>query len=199
MALSLAVTASPVRAADFSDPEWPCIQRKVPHLWPGQMWAGPPIPDPLPDWRADADVAELAHLLAARRTSDAEAEALIADFAAGLGEDRAQRLTLLFAGAFALIDAERTQIIGGIGRYARKQTALADRLDATREAASALEARPSLSFDEADKLEALQDQILWDTRIFKERQQSLTYVCESPVILEQRAFWLARTIMAQLP
>lgn len=198
-AVLLALGAGPAAAADFSDPDWPCIQRKVPHLSPAQMWAGPPVPDPLPDWRADAEVARLAHLLAARRTSQEQAEALVADYAASLAGDRAARLTLLFAGAFALIDAERTQIIGGIARYAHKQEALADQLDATRDAAGALEARDDLSFDEADKLEELQDRILWETRIFKERQQSLTYVCESPVILEQRAFWLARTIMAQLP
>ena len=32
----------------------------------------------------------------------------------------------------------------------------------------------------------------------KERQQSLTYVCETPVILEQRAFALSRAIAGRL-
>ena len=34
----------------------------------------------------------------------------------------------------------------------------------------------------------------WDTRIFTERQQMLTAVCESPVLLERRLFELARAI-----
>ena len=44
----------------------------------------------------------------------------------------------------------------------------------------------------------VEEKLLWDTRIFDEREQSLTYVCESPVLLEQRLFALAREIMAQL-
>jgi hypothetical protein len=35
--------------------------------------------------------------------------------------------------------------------------------------------------------------------VFDERKQSLTYVCESPVILEKRAFAIARAIMRHLP
>ncbi|MDT8343278.1 MAG: hypothetical protein RQ752_02485 [Thermohalobaculum sp.] len=191
--------ASRAGAADFSDPDWPCIQRKVPHLAPAQMWSGPALGDPLPDWRADPAVARLAPVLAARRTPDPEVERLVAEFAtAAPAVDRAARLTLLFAGAFALIDAERGEIIGGIARYARKQSALAAQLDTTRDRIASLAAKPDRSLDDEDRLEELQDQLAWDTRIFKERQQSLTYVCESPVILEQRAFMLAKAIMAHL-
>lgn len=196
---ALAGMAAPrAGAADFSDPDWPCIQRKVPHLAPAQMWSGPALGDPLPDWRADPAVARLAPVLAARRTPEPEVERLVAEFAAAAGADRPARLTLLFAGAFALIDAERGEIIGGIARYARKQAALAARLDTTRDQVAALAARPDRSLDDEDRLEELQDQLAWDTRIFKERQQSLTYVCESPVILESRAFMLAKAIMAHL-
>ena len=38
----------------------------------------------------------------------------------------------------------------------------------------------------------------WDTRIYDERQAALTYVCESPVLIEQRAFALAREIRNHL-
>ena len=48
-------------AADFSDPDWPCIQRKVPNLSVGQMWSGPIIPEAdMKNWRSDGDVAALA-------------------------------------------------------------------------------------------------------------------------------------------
>ena len=33
-----------------------------------------------------------------------------------------------------------------------------------------------------------------DLRIFDEREKSMTYLCEQPVLLEQRAFALGRTI-----
>jgi hypothetical protein len=44
----------------------------------------------------------------------------------------------------------------------------------------------------------LQEKLVWDTRIFDERQRSLTYICEQPALLEQRLFALARTIMGHL-
>jgi hypothetical protein len=40
----------------------------------------------------------------------------------------------------------------------------------------------------------LRQKLAWDTRIFRERSQSLTYVCETPVLLERRAFELARAL-----
>ena len=45
---------------------------------------------------------------------------------------------------------------------------------------------------------ALEDALRWDTRIHDERNAALAYVCESPVILEQRAFALAREIQTHL-
>ena len=197
---ALGIGLAEARAADFSDPEWPCIQRKVLHLAPALMWTGPAIDDSLPDWRADAQIDRLAPVLAARRTDMEEAERMIADFAAAAGEAEARnpRLTLLFAAVFELIDRERTEVIGGIARYARKQHGLEERLDAIRDEIAALEAKEARSFDEEDRLEELQDRLLWDTRIFRERQQSLTYVCETPVILEKRAFALAQAIAGHL-
>jgi hypothetical protein len=38
----------------------------------------------------------------------------------------------------------------------------------------------------------------WDVRIYDDRHSSLSYLCEQPVLLEQRAFALARTIVDQL-
>jgi hypothetical protein len=49
-----------------------------------------------------------------------------------------------------------------------------------------------------DRIEELEDTLAWETRIFRDRAQSLTYVCETPVLLEQRAFAIARLIAARL-
>ena len=38
----------------------------------------------------------------------------------------------------------------------------------------------------------------WDIRVFEDRRSSLGYLCEQPVLLEQRAFALARTIAGHL-
>ncbi len=194
LALLFAMGA-PTQAADFSDPDWPCIQRKVPRLSIGQMWAGPPI-EPGSQWRDDETTQRLAPLIAARRTSLEEADELIADYAAAQGGDRAERLALLFQGAFALIDGERGELIEGIARYAHKQTALSDQIEARRAALSKelQEEEPNL-----DIVEELEDTLAWEVRIYADRAQSLTYVCETPILLEKRAFALARSIMNQLP
>jgi hypothetical protein len=185
-------------AADFSDPDWPCIQRKVPHLSVGQMWTGPPIDEAaLTGWRAVPGVAAIVPVLAARRTSMADAEALVASFAAqaGTGAEKATRLSSLFAGVFALIEKERAVIIAGIARYAHKQTGLAARIEAMRDELAGLKSAAQLDHD---RIEELEDTIIWDERIFHDRAQSLAYVCETPVILEQRAFALARTLMSHI-
>jgi hypothetical protein len=194
-----AFLALPAAAADFSDPDWPCIQRKVPNLSWGMMWTGLPIDESLGDWREDEAVRGLVPTLAVRRTPMEEAEARIAGFAEDLGQEADRRLALLFKGVFELIDRERAQIVSGIGRYARKQQALADRIDAARAELAELRALEEPDFDQQDRMEELEDRIKWDTRVFDERKQSLTYVCESPVILEKRAFAIARAIMRHLP
>lgn len=191
-------TAPVADAADFSDPDWPCIQRKQPRLSPGAMWAGPTIDDIGRAWTKDEEVAALVPELAARRTPLEEAEAMIADFAAGLDADRNRRLALLFAGTFNLIDRERREIISGIGRYAQKQRSLSQTLDALRGQIAELASVDNPSFDQQDRLEELEDRLAWDTRIHREREQSLVYVCESPVLLEQRIFAIARAIMQHL-
>ena len=201
LALMAGLLAAPAGAADFSDPTWPCVQRKVPHLSWGMMWTGRPLDDTLGDWRDDAQVAALAPRIAVRRTSMEEVRRRVAEFADGLGgeEEARRRLALLFAGAFELIDDARAEIISGIARYAEKQQGLADRIDARRIELAELQEVADPSFDQMDRMEALSDTVAWDTRIFDERKQSLTYVCESPVILEKRAFSVARTIMDHLP
>lgn len=194
VALTFAV---PANAASFNDPTWPCIQRKVSNLSIGQMWTGD-ILEPEQVGKADEPTQVLASALAVRRTSMEEAAELIDGFAKSSGDDRDERLTLLFAVVFDKIDAERAQLVGGIARYAGKQAGLADRINTDNEAMVLLDGKEDKSNDEFDKLEELIDKIEWDTRIFEERQQSLTYVCETPVLLEKRAFALARMMMERM-
>lgn len=183
-------------SASSSDPDWPCVQRKVLHLSTGQMWAGPAITDEeLKGWRKHAGVAELAPVLAVRRTSQEEAEALIGAFAQDLGGTKNDTLPLLFAGVFSLIERERSQIISGISRYAHTQTDLSAAIETTQNRLTELNAAEPLDFD---TIEELEDEVIWKTRIYKDRAQSLTFVCETPVILERRAFAIARAIMAHL-
>lgn len=179
------------------DPDWPCIQRRQPRLSVAQLWSGPQ-PDAATEARArERAVQAVAQAIALRRTSMEEAKLLIAEFAdARPPEARAGDLAALFLGTFDLIQSQRDRTMGGITRYAHKQEALDRLINDKRQAFAAMTAAESPDFDAVDKLEA---EIDWSTRIFVDRQQSLTYVCETAVILEQRAFALGREIAAHLP
>ena len=184
--------AGPAWAATGTDPEWPCIQRKQPHLSLGQIWTGPVPDDRITELARDPRIDALAARLEQRRLPLEEAEAEIAEFAKGA--DDAQ-LTALMVAIFGKIEPDRTALIDGIARYGRSQVALSRRIEDRRAAMTELEAAPDPDFDAIDAAEEALD---WDQRIFTERQQSLTYVCETPVILEQRAFALGRAIAGHL-
>lgn len=179
------------QTARSAEEDWPCIQRRVVELSAAQMWAGPPVDSMAGQWRDDPDVAPLARTLASRRTNLDTASAAIEQFAKAAGPEKDRKLSLLFAGAFELINTERRRLINGIERYARKQKILADQITAS-----------SRILRENNKPAAerttLEQKLQWDTRIYDDRNQALTYVCESPVLLEQRAFALAQEISRHL-
>lgn len=176
-------------------PDWPCIQRKVPELSAVAVWSGPPVAQALARWRDDAQVAALVEQIAARRTPLEAAAAAIDSFAQGLAPDaKAERLKLLFAGLFQTLDRERKEVIAGIERYGRKQKEMAEQIrgDMARVSGQA----PAASDPRAAEV---QNQLLWQTRIFNERRASLSFVCEVPTLIEQRLFVLARAIADELP
>ena len=195
-AMGLAV-ATPAHA--FDDPDWPCESRKVRNLSWGQMWAGPPLPESSRAWRDDEAVNRLVSLLAARRTSMQEAETLVADLGPGEDRSRDERLIALFAGAFDRIDDDRAEIVDGIVRLARRERSRSERIEEMRAEIDALraEAGPE-DYDTLDRIEEMEDNLAWETRTYEDRRRSLQYVCETPVILEKRAFALARLIQGEL-
>ncbi|MES2815278.1 MAG: hypothetical protein V4720_10320 [Pseudomonadota bacterium] len=180
-------------AGGSGDPTWPCIQPKQPHLSVGQLWSGPPPDEAVEILAKRADIAALAQVLEQRRLPMEEAEVQIAAFAK---EASAQELTALFVAVFDRIDAYRTRIMAGVGRYAEQQAALSAQIEARRAEMARLSAASDPDFD---KMDAEEERLDWDVRIFTDRQAQLTYVCETPVILEQRAFALGRAIAAHLP
>jgi hypothetical protein len=181
--------------AQPSAADWPCVQRKVPTLTAGAVWGGPDPADAT-DWSRDTEAASLAQRLASRRTSLEEADQLIETFAAAAGPDRERRLTRAFAGVLELINLERSRVIEAIERYARGQRRLADRVREESDRLSAVKDSPGAQPPADDR--NLETQFFWDKRIFEERSQALPYVCEAPVILEQRLFEIARKLQQRL-
>ena len=190
--LALALLAGPAMAASGTDPDWPCIQRLQPHLSMGQVWTGPIPDDATLALARDPQIARLAERLEQRRLPLETAEAEIADYAAQAPDTH---LVALMQAIFDRIDTDRSALIAGIARYGRAQVALSDRIEARRARMAELEAAADPDFDAIDAEEEALD---WDSRVFTERQQSLTYVCETPVILEQRVFALGRAIAGHL-
>jgi hypothetical protein len=180
------------------NPDWPCVQRKVPQLSAAAVWEGPPIEKAAQHWGDDAEVVALVEQIAARRMSLEDAEAAIAAFGAGLdAAEREARLTLVFAGLFETLDRERSDVIAGIERYGRRQKTLAEQIRVERTQLSELSAAAAAAED-AQRAAELQNRLLWETRIFNERRNSLTFVCEVPTLIEQRLFALARVIQAAM-
>jgi len=104
-------------------------------------------------------------------------------------------LPLVFQGVLQLINQDRVAIIDGIERFTRRQRDLANQVRKSRaELEKALGNTPDTKAQE-DTLQKLD----WQTRIHLEREKSLEFVCESPTLLEQRAFALAQEIQFRLP
>jgi hypothetical protein len=189
---ALLLPASAALAAMNTDPDWPCIQRKVPELSLGQIWNGPELPQSAKNWAQDPEIPALVKELAARRVPIGEAQSQIRDFATGLPADQKNaRMAMLVQGLFDHMNAERSQVISGIARYARNQLDLAARLRKEASEVDAMRAKPDA---DANEIALRTDRLIWETRVFEERVQSLTYVCEVPTLIEQRLYALAKTV-----
>ncbi|WJR65101.1 hypothetical protein QTA58_12655 [Neorhizobium sp. CSC1952] len=184
--------ASMAHAAANTDPEWPCIQRKVPELSIGQVWTGEELAETAGQWNRDPRVSDLAAELVKRSNPIENARKQISDYAVTLPKDQMhEKLEQLFMGVFDKINIERGQIISGIARYAEKQRQLA--ADLRRKAAEIDKMRTTADADQT-VLARNNEQLTWETRVFEERVQSLTYVCEVPTLIEQRLYSLSKII-----
>ncbi|WP_108258217.1 hypothetical protein [Mangrovicoccus ximenensis] len=189
----LAAAGAATSAQPAADPDWPCIQRKVEQLSPGLMW-----PHPIPEIKLDPATAEAAQevidRLVLRRMPLEEAQPALDSFAEAHGRSP-EMMSHLFGESFGTLSHLRTRIMKGIEDYARSQIALSKRIDAARSEMDALMAADDPDFDRVDALEV---QIDWDERIFTDRQRSLTYVCETPVLLEKRLYGIAQMLQSEI-
>ena len=183
------------RGGEKGTTDWPCVQRRVESITPAQIWAGPDLA--LADTvERTAEMRALIDRVVARRLPLDEAEALVRAHVADLPEaEREAAATALFVDMLARLNNERSEVMGGIERYGAKQKALAAKLRAQSADFAEVQRDPASSNND---IENARQALLWDTRIFNERRESLTYVCEVPILIEQRAFGLARAIAGAL-
>jgi hypothetical protein len=190
---TLDVAAEP--KADFPERNWPCHQILVGELSLAAVWSGPSIEGLA--WRNDQAIADIVAMLAARRTPIEAAERAIEDFAQSQGASKTKKLVSVFAGLFETLNDERSEVIDGLLRLGAKQKELAEKIRA--ENALPRETRSKQSPDATKQdAETVAGDLEWDLRVFDERRQSLAYVCETPMLIEQRLFALARVIQSSL-
>lgn len=191
-ALLAASLALPAGAAQNTDSDWPCVQRRVDHLSIGVMW-----PEPIPEAAGPLAPAfrDVAEQMALRRVSVEEIGVVVDDLAARHPDLDPAIWGQIFADAFARIDTRRTRLMSGIVDYARGQADLARQIDDLRVAFAEEAAAGAPDFD---RLDAWETEIDWRERVFDERNSALTYVCETPVLLERRAFAIAQLLLQRV-
>jgi len=176
-------------AADFSDPTWPCIQRKVERLSVGLMWPAP-LSEEVLDPATKTAVDELAETLALRRVDLEEARGAVATFAEAQGHDMAL-MGAVFERVFDRLSNRRTRIINGIGEFSLGQIALSEKIDGAR---AEMDSQMAQSEPDFDRVDALEEQVDWDQRIFTDRQKTITYLCETPTLLEKRLYAISQML-----
>jgi hypothetical protein len=193
--LAVAASTGVSRAADPRYPDWPCAQAKVPEISLAAVWAGPPLDDVQGKWKEDPKISALVEKLAARRTPLDDAQKAITDFLAASAADKTNAGKLLFAGLFDSLNAQRSSVMNGIERVNRKQREAAEKIRADTLALQALQGASSA---DQSKVDGLSNQLLWETRIFEDRQRVVRFVCEVPTTIDQRLFALGRTIQQEM-
>lgn len=194
-ALAFAVSTAAARAADPRYPDWPCAQAKVPEISLAAVWAGPALDDAESKWKDDSKVSALVSKLAARKTPLDEAEKSVKEFLTGSGADKTTNAKLLFAGLFDTLNAQRSQVMRGLERVSRKQRDAADKI---REETIQLQALQDATPRDDAKVEAMSNQLIWETRIFEDRRKVVRFVCEVPTTIDQRLFALGRVIQQEM-
>jgi hypothetical protein len=192
LAAALGLVLAPARAASPTV-DWPCVQRKVPEISLPAVWSGPSIDAVGRKWGENPRVRDLVARLAQRRTPLEEAQQAVAEFVTGA--DREEKGKMLFAGLYERLNGERSQVVHGLERIAKRQQEFAERIRADTAQLRALHDAPQR---EQAKVDELTSQIEWSTRIFEERRKTVRYACEVPVEIERRLFVLARAILQAL-
>ena len=199
LAIAIMASLAPPAVAQFkgkTDPDWPCQQIKTPTFSLASIWAGPQLDLDSQSWRNESDVADLKAQMAQRRVPIADVEAAITDLKAKAGRDANPKLLRALAAAFTDLSQQRSQIIDGLDRIGRKQKALADRIRAENEAVQ--ESADQNQGGQTPLGDDSQERLRWDIRVFDDRRQTITYVCETPTLIEQRIGAIARAVQAAL-
>jgi len=91
----------------------------------------------------------------------------------------------------AVTSEQRSSVMSGLERTMRKQRAAAEKI---REDTATLHGLQDAASPDQTKINALADQLGWQTRIFEDRSKVVRFVCDVPNAIDQRLFALSRAI-----
>ena len=190
-AAMLLATQASADAQNYDPGKWPCVQRLVPSVGAATVW---PYPELLPlssEQQSSGEDPQIADYVSRLVLGDGSAiESVAREFAAQTQSDRHsrnRRLVLLFVGAVDLLNRKRARQLRGIFVFAQRQ----------REITAAIVADQSAMMAGNDS-EDLAQRVNWNVRLYDAREKRLQFLCERPVLLEQRAFFVGRAVAAQI-
>ncbi|ERL49831.1 hypothetical protein [Halomonas huangheensis] len=199
MLLSIGLSDAQAQRAATGPPDWPCVQRLIPELAWGTMWAGPSPKELDQQWWEDEEVGRVVRFATSRETSRDDAIKRVHEFveqvASGPQAERERRLTLLFAGLFERVNSERGRIIERIRSASRGQLSRLERVSGMVDELEAMRASQEAS---ASDIERLQQELHWEQRTFELRQQTLPALCEKPYLLEEELSRMVGAIRAEM-
>ena len=174
-----------------ADPDWPCVQRLVPTLTAGTIWAGH---EGAGDWRADPQVAAAVADAAPRSRPVPQAVARLDAYAATVPPaERPAALSLLFAGLVDETNRQRAEVIERLRGIARRQRSLTE---VTGRVSAELRALPP------DAPAAVREEVVqrrtFLIREYEEIERTIRYACEVPGALEARLGSFAQALQRDL-
>ena len=188
---------------ESSPKKWPCDQVYNPKLDLKAVWNGPSIEGYVKNWWKDDEVIEAVNKLSNPILTEEEGIILIKNFANkhsyfGLikKKERDDKLINLFVGLFEKASQKRNKQYEGIIKFVERQDVIRKTIG---KASQELRKYRKAGLDKEDsKFTEAEAKMKWNTRVFDQRTRLTEYVCEEPVLLEQRIGYQARSILAYL-
>jgi len=191
--LSTLLVAGPVSAQSV-DPEWPYVQALIPEVALAVMWPNVIEESKLGKWRDNDQVAQLAEALGDIPAFTDKEEKLIAEFVKLQPQEQlTDSLDQLAEGVMSVANRLRSRYISGIKRYTRQQIAIASQVE------QSLNKLAELGDDQSPERTELEESLTWHERVYDQREQAITSLCERPVELEEKLSSVMRNLSMHLP
>lgn len=182
--------------AATEEADWPCDQRLVPRIALGTIWQGPPVDEFTDTWWENQEVFQLVGQLTDPTLTEEEVAAIIDGFAKAHENNKKDLLVMTFAGLFQKMNDERSGQIKKIKNFFRRMEKLTERISEI--SGKIREIRKAGATSEDPRLKELDEEMLWNTRVYDERERLAPYVCDEPILLEQRLGVISRVLQERL-